>query len=119
MTDTLTTAAAFVQMLELEIQLRLDGTWLTLRRYSVLTQADGRSAADLARMSGVSQQSVSTIVRDLYHLGYLEKVPDEDRRSHRLRVTDLGRDVLERARRLHLPAPLVAAMEAYVAGGAA
>ena len=116
--DLVSLATRFVHMLELEVQLRLDGTHLTLPRYAVLVRADGRSASELARADGISQQAMAKTVRVLCDdLRYLERVLAPDRRSQLLRITDAGQAVLAQAQRLVLPAPLVSATRAYVDDG--
>lgn len=116
MPDPIIIAADFVSQLELDVRLRFAATRLTLTRYAVLARADGASASDLARAVGVTKQMVSKTVRELWLLGYLMKVPSVDRRRHLLKVTDHGREALDQARQLNLPAGLVAAMQSYIAG---
>lgn len=60
---------------------------------------DEPTISALAAALGMTQQGASKQVRDLEHLGYVERVvsPD-DQRARRVRLTGAGRDVLDRGR---------------------
>jgi DNA-binding MarR family transcriptional regulator len=52
---------------------------------------DGMRLTDLARLAGMTKQSVGELVDDLVRLGYVERIPDpEDRRAKLICLTDRG-----------------------------
>jgi DNA-binding MarR family transcriptional regulator len=52
---------------------------------------DGMRLTDLARLAGMTKQSVGELVDDLVDLGYVERIPDpEDRRAKLICLTDRG-----------------------------
>src|SRR5690348_1386208 len=52
---------------------------------------DGMRLTDLARLAGMTKQSVGELVDDLVNLGYVERIPDpEDRRAKLICLTDRG-----------------------------
>lgn len=114
MPDPITTAADFVRLLQLDVQVCLGAANLTLPRYATLTRADGASASALARQVGVTKQMVAKSVRELRLLNYVTSIPADDRRRQLLKVTDRGRAALDQARALELPVDLVHAMQTYI-----
>ena len=52
---------------------------------------DGMRLTELARLAGMTKQSVGELVDDLVDLGYVERIPDpEDRRAKLICLTDRG-----------------------------
>jgi DNA-binding MarR family transcriptional regulator len=52
---------------------------------------DGMRLTELARLAGMTKQSVGELVDDLVNLGYVERIPDpEDRRAKLICLTDRG-----------------------------
>jgi DNA-binding MarR family transcriptional regulator len=52
---------------------------------------DGMRLTELARLAGMTKQSVGELVDDLVELGYVERIPDpEDRRAKLICLTDRG-----------------------------
>lgn len=52
---------------------------------------DGMRLTELARLAGMTKQSVGELVDDLVGLGYVERIPDpEDRRAKLICLTDRG-----------------------------
>ena len=52
---------------------------------------DGMRPTELARLAGMTKQSVGELVDDLVDLGYVERIPDpEDRRAKLICLTDRG-----------------------------
>lgn len=61
-----------------------------------LLGADGGRIVEIARLQGVSRQSISTISQDLEHLGYLSREADPvDGRGVVLRLTAAGQALIE------------------------
>lgn len=56
-----------------------------------LTYEDGLRLTDLAAFAGMTAQSMSELVDDLEHRGYVERRPDPmDRRAKRIHLTEKG-----------------------------
>src|SRR5919201_6241589 len=54
-------------------------------------RGDGMRLTELARLAGMTKQSVGELVDDLVDLGYVERIPDpEDRRAKLICLTDRG-----------------------------
>ncbi len=52
---------------------------------------DGMRLTELARLAGMTKQSVGELVDDLVRLGYVERIPDpEDKRAKLICLTDRG-----------------------------
>ena len=52
------------------------------------------TATQLAQHAGRDKAQVTRLIRELLERGFLESAPDEDdRRSHRMRLTERGREV--------------------------
>ena len=62
--------------------------------------AGPRTASDLARRMGVSQQAGAKAVAELSALGYLEDAAAADGRSRRVRLSRRGRRMIQSTRRL-------------------
>ncbi|MFF0431759.1 MarR family winged helix-turn-helix transcriptional regulator [Streptomyces sp. NPDC004327] len=97
-----------VKQVELATRARLDDllkpSGVTALQYTALTvleRRDGMSAAELARNSFVTPQSMSDLVGALERRGLISRSPDPvSRRRHVISLTDDGRALLA----LHAPA---------------
>ncbi|MEU6932914.1 MarR family transcriptional regulator [Streptomyces sp. NPDC046385] len=97
-----------VKQVELATRARLDEllkpSGVTALQYTALTvleRRDGMSAAELARNSFVTPQSMSDLVGALERRGLITRTPDPvSRRRHVIGLTDAGRALLD----LHAPA---------------
>ncbi|MEU6979248.1 MULTISPECIES: MarR family transcriptional regulator [unclassified Streptomyces] len=97
-----------VKQVELATRARLDDllkpSGVTALQYTALTvleRRDGMSAAELARNSFVTPQSMSDLVGALERRGLITRSPDPvSRRRHVIGLTDAGRALLA----LHAPA---------------
>ena len=95
-----------VKQVELAVRARLDEALrpvpVTALQYTALTVLERRSdlsTAQLARNAFVTDQSAADMVRVLEERGLIRRVPDpEDRRRRVLRLTDEGRELLDRVR---------------------
>jgi len=95
-----------VKQVELAVRARLDEALrpvpVTALQYTALTVLERRSdlsTAQLARNAFVTDQSAADMVRVLEERGLILRVPDpEDRRRRVLRLTDAGRELLDRVR---------------------
>lgn len=93
-----------VKQLELAVRSRLDElvrpSGITALQYTALTvleRHDGLSAAQLARDSFVTAQSVADLVRALESRGLVRREPNpHSRRELRILLTDAGRELLAR-----------------------
>lgn len=91
-----------VKQVELATRARLDEllkpSGVTALQYTALTvleRRDGMSAAELARNSFVTPQSMSDLVGALERRGLITRSPDPaSRRRHVISLTDDGRDLL-------------------------
>jgi DNA-binding MarR family transcriptional regulator len=108
-----------VKQLELAIRSRLDDiigpSGLTALQYTALTVLErhpGRSAAQLARSSFVTSQSMADMITALESRGLIERNRDQaDRRRLVVALTAQGRELLDRYR------DAVAEMEAHMVAG--
>lgn len=95
-----------VKQLELAVRARLDEVLrpvsITPPQYAALTVLERRSdlsTAELARNSFVTDQSAADMVASIEERGLVSRVPDpRDRRRRVLRLTDAGRELLDRVR---------------------
>src|SRR4051794_17082732 len=95
-----------VKQVELAVRARLDEALrpfpVTALQYTALTVLERRSdlsTAQLARNAFVTDQSAADMVRVLEQRGLILRVPDPgDRRRRVLRLTDAGRELLDRVR---------------------
>ncbi len=91
-----------VKQLELAVRSRLDElvrpSGITALQYTALTvleRHDGLSAAQLARDSFVTAQSMADLVRSLESRGLIRREPNpHSRRELRILLTDAGRELL-------------------------
>jgi len=91
-----------VKQLELAVRSRLDElvrpSGITALQYTALTvleRHDGLSAAQLARDSFVTAQSMADLVRSLESRGLIRREPNPaSRRELRILLTDAGRELL-------------------------
>ncbi|MFG3530188.1 MarR family winged helix-turn-helix transcriptional regulator [Streptomyces sp. NPDC047917] len=75
---------------------------LSTSQYATLMMAEaqpGMSVADVAREVASSRQAANEMLGGLEREGLIERLPNpDDRRSHRIHVTESGRTLLARAR---------------------
>ena len=70
--------------------------WAVLGALSGAQQPDGMSVGDLARFLMVSRQNLAGLINRMARDGHVRSVPDaQDRRSRRVQMTELGRQVWE------------------------
>lgn len=98
--------------MRLAVDAALADLGISLPQYGALMwllREPGLSTADLARLNQVSPQNMGMAVTRLMSLGYIERTPPTKGRVVALRLSDRGRETLERAigrvegvqRRLH------------------
>ena len=95
-----------IKQLELAVRARLDEvlrpaaiTPLQYTALTVLERRSGLSTAELARNAFVTDQSAADMIGVLEERGLVLRVPDDgDRRRRVLRLTDVGRALLDQVR---------------------
>lgn len=75
---------------------------INLNQYSILrrTGGQGRPLGEIARELGMDRSTLSRDLKPLIESNWIESVPGLDARQRRLRITDEGRRVIERAQPL-------------------
>ncbi|MBT2747095.1 MULTISPECIES: MarR family winged helix-turn-helix transcriptional regulator [unclassified Lysobacter] len=75
---------------------------VNLNQYSILrrTGGRGRPLGEVAHELGMDRSTLSRDLKSLVASGWIESVPGADARQRRLRITDSGRAVIERAQPL-------------------
>ncbi|WP_223620379.1 MarR family winged helix-turn-helix transcriptional regulator [Lysobacter sp. ESA13C] len=75
---------------------------INLNQYSILrrTGGQGRPLGEIARELGMDRSTLSRDLKPLVESNWIESVPGLDARQRRLRITDEGRRVIERAQPL-------------------
>ncbi|WP_408950691.1 MarR family winged helix-turn-helix transcriptional regulator [Lysobacter sp. Hz 25] len=75
---------------------------INLNQYSILrrTGGKGRPLGEIARELGMDRTTLSRDLKPLVESNWIESVPGLDARQRRLRITDEGRRVIERAQPL-------------------
>lgn len=75
---------------------------INLNQYSILrrTGGQGRPLGEIARELGMDRTTLSRDLKPLVESNWIESVPGLDARQRRLRITDEGRRVIERAQPL-------------------
>ncbi|SLN29700.1 transcriptional regulator SlyA [Pseudooceanicola marinus] len=86
------------------VETSLRETGLTQPQFAALTMLDAypeHSSADLARIALLTPQTMSTILRNLENAALIRRHPHQEHgRKRRIELTDAGRQVLVRAKRL-------------------
>jgi DNA-binding MarR family transcriptional regulator len=93
---TLLTVARTV---ESQLERALEPHGITLRKYAVLGHiagSPGLSVSELARRSGITVQSMHTLIRSLHEAGLVESVDPAPGRAADLRATAAGTALLAR-----------------------
>lgn len=71
--------------------------WSVLKR---LYHIEPPTLAELAKVHNVEAPTMTTCVKKLVKLGYVEAAPGDDRRSRNISLTGKGRDVYQETQRL-------------------